>query len=450
MRRLWTALLLCCVALPLVAGGDGKTSRLPDDAGPVKADEVPTRPKPLLELGEPFLGTGTLSPGFTLPTGATWQPQFLLFGSFRMGLQSNTAGDDTRRTEWANRLNLFGNLQLSGSERLVVGMRNLDEDGTFSGHIFENEADPNGEGGQDAFNGQIDSLFFEGDIGEIFPNWSPQDFKSTDIGFALGRQPLSVQEGLLINDSVDGIGLTRNSLLPNGTSNFRATVFYAWNQLNSVDRVRDQGQLYGLFTSADTPYSTIDVDVAHAVLENDQSFTVAGISAVQRFGHIASSIRLLSSFGNDAQQGTVFLAEFSRTPKKTHNHAYATVFAAMDNFTSIARGPATGGPLGRAGINFAAVGLGGYGAPLSSDASDVAGGALGYQMFFHNNRRQLLLELGVRAGLEDVVPNEAAFTARWQAAIGRRLVWIADAFVADREEDDQLRGGGRLELLVKF
>ena len=55
---------------------------------------------------------------------------------------------------------------------------------------------------------------------------------------------------------------------------------------------------------------------------------------------------------------------------------------------TLARGPATGGPLGRAGINFAAVGLGSYGAPLSSRARDVAGGAFGYQKFYGAAKRR--------------------------------------------------------------
>ena len=48
--------------------------------------------QPLVELGEPFLGTGTLKPGFRLPTGAVWQPALLLFGTFRTAVQSSDGG----------------------------------------------------------------------------------------------------------------------------------------------------------------------------------------------------------------------------------------------------------------------------------------------------------------------------------------------------------------------
>ena len=177
---------------------------------------------------------------------------------------------------------------------------------------------------------------------------------------------------------------------------------------------------------------------------------MVGISAVQRIGKVATSFRVLGSFGEDINQGYVFLTEISGTPKHSHNHMYATAFAAVDNFSSAARGPAAGGALGRAGINFAGVGLGNYGAPLSSQASDVAGGAIGYQMFFNNTRQQLLLELGGRVGLEDTITDQYAVTARYQVAMGRHLVWVFDAFVADREENEDALLGGRLELLVKF
>ena len=56
-------------------------SGLSDEYVPLQLDAVPDRPKPLLELGPPFLGTGEIGPGFTLPGGAVWRPSFLLLGA---------------------------------------------------------------------------------------------------------------------------------------------------------------------------------------------------------------------------------------------------------------------------------------------------------------------------------------------------------------------------------
>ena len=97
-------------------------SRLSDEHVPLQLDAVPDRPKPLLEVGPPFLGTGRIGRGFTLPGGAVWRPSFLLFGGQRSGVSTVDDGR-VRGSEWANRIDLFGNLALTGSERLVFGLR---------------------------------------------------------------------------------------------------------------------------------------------------------------------------------------------------------------------------------------------------------------------------------------------------------------------------------------
>ncbi|WP_230379703.1 hypothetical protein, partial [Microbacterium sp. ZXX196] len=65
----------------------------------------------------------------------------------------------------------------------------------------------------DGLNADIQTLFFEGDFGEIFPNLDPYDVHRYDIGFSIGRQPVSFQQGLLINeDMVDAVTVTRNTV----------------------------------------------------------------------------------------------------------------------------------------------------------------------------------------------------------------------------------------------
>src|SRR5207253_8424060 len=120
------------------------------------------------------------------------------------------------------------------------------------------------------------------------------------------------------------------------------------------------------------------------------------------------------------------------------------------------RGPFAGGPLGRTGILFAAVGLGRYGSPLNNQAAHAAGGAIGYQMFFGEfRRRQLILEIGGKVPTTAVASADKSFQAaegigaRFQQAFGRRSVVIFDAFGALRENSRE-SFGGRLEFLVKF
>jgi hypothetical protein len=443
------------------------TSRLTEETIPLQLEAVPERPNFLVELGNPYLGTGRIAPGVKLPTGTIWQPTLIVFGNLRSAVQTFDDGE-TRRSEWANRLDLFANLQLSGTERLVIGFRNLDRDGRFTSYVLE--PDPNDpafpfedqERFHEELNAEIQTLFFEGEFGEIFPRLDKSDFGRKDIGFSIGRQSLLFQEGMLINDSVDGIGLTRNTLLPKNTSNFRATLFLGADNIDRANVEDESAGLFGLLTSVDFRRSTVDADLVYVTGDDPTGNLVAfGVSSVQRLGKFNTSFRVLGSWAVDdetpfATDGAVLFSEVSWTPHHSFDLIYFTTFWAIDSFVSAARAAATGGPLGRAGVNFAAVGLGNYGAPLSSQATEVAGGAVGYQKFFGVlKRRQLLAELGARIGTSDEVANAAAATLRYQMAFGRRLVVVLDGFGGYREsvapgDDDDAIFGGRVELLLKF
>ncbi len=438
-------------------------SRLSDERIPLQLEGFPQRPKPLLELGEPFLGTGTLKPGFQLPTGAVWQPSLLMFGTLRTAVQTIDQGQG-EVSELAARLDLFFNLQLSGSERLVVGVRPLQQDGRFTRSVFSSDRAGVPTGAESEANLDVTSLFFEGDFGEIFPNLSREDHRATDLGFSIGRQPMFFQEGILINDEIDGVGITRNTLQPKGSSNFRATLFLAWNEVGrsgaTNNLVDDDAQLIALLTSTDVRRSTVDADLAYVASDNGDLFS-GGVSAVQRIGKANTAFRVLgsSASGNGAQFGTsgaLLFSEISWTPHHTHDLFYINTFAAFDHFSSAARGPTTGGPLGRAGIGFAAVGLGSFGAPLSNDSRDVAGGAVGYQKFFEHNRSQIVFELASRIGTDELIEDAVALTARYQIAVGRRGVVVVDGFFGHRGSNRKLGTtsedllGARLEFLLKF
>ncbi|MFQ5349270.1 MAG: hypothetical protein ACE5EG_02375 [Thermoanaerobaculia bacterium] len=456
------------------------SSALSDEYIPLQLEGFPERPRYLLELGNPYLGTGRIKPGIHLPTGAVWQPSLILFGTLRTALQSFDA-DGTRFTELASRLDLFANLQLSGTERLVVGFRTFDQEGRFTSYILEPDpGDPafraafgdDGDRFREELNAEIQSLYFEGDFGEIFPKLDADDFGRSDVGFSIGRQPLLFQDGILIQDSIDGIGLTRNTLLPQGTSNFRATLFVGTNEVHRANVEDRDAEMFALLTSTDVRRSTVDADLVYVRGgETTGDLVAGGVSFVQRIGTRNTTFRLLGSHAVDqetaqAPDGALFFGELSWTPHYTDDLIYFTGFVAVDEFSSAARGPASGGPLGRAGINFAAVGLGSYGAPLSSRARDVAGGAFGYQRFYGPaKRRQLLAEVGLRVGTADDVSDSVAATVRYQMAVGRRLVLVWDGFAARRQGDlvlvpgqspalqrapDVDLYGGRFELVVKF
>ena len=451
------ALTLACLA-PVAADGAAqgqgqeKTSRISDESvSLIDPDDFPRRPRPLLELGNPFLGSGTLRPGFRLPGGAVWQPSLLAFGTYRVALQGFNDGGTTV-SELSHRLDLFANLQLTGTERLLLGLRPLDEDGRFGGYNFN--GDP--EGRQEEFNADISTLFFEGDFGELFPNLDRKDHRSLDFGFAIGRQPLSYQEGMLIADSIDAIGVTRNTLLPRRGSDMQVTFIYGWNDLHRDDNIEDQdAQLTGVFLAADFPKSTFNADFVYILATDDDTDGLYwGLSGVRRIGHVNASLRLLGSHALDAEtpavsDGTLAFVEASWTPPWKHDLLYANAFWGIDNFSSAARDPAAGGPLGRAGILFAAVGLGRFGAALGNRADEAAGGAMGYQMFTDHTRRQVIFEIGGVHRTASGGDDQVAAGVRFQQAVGRRLVLQLDAHRSAGESRDP-GWGARFETRLEF
>lgn len=421
---------------------------------------IPERPDLLIETNDKFMDIGFLKQGIVIPTGAVWRPSIWVFGTYRTGLNyfDNRAG--TNVTEWANRLDLFGQLNLSGTERVLVGLRSLDKElaasRLFTGYDFH-EGD-----WLDGINADIQTLFFEGDFGEIFPNLDPYDVHRLDIGFSIGRQPMLFQQGLLINeDMVDAVTVTRNTINGGGILNMRVTGVYVDGDINRNNNVRDpDAKLYGFFTETDLAVSTVNADVATVTSNNSQfgSMTAFGLSAIQRLhgfhNTYNTSFQVLGSFPHEGEtvasgQGELLFSQISLTPHHSNDLVYFNTFWAIDRFTSPARGTLAGGPLGQVGLLYAASGLGRYGAPLSNQATDAAGASLGYQLFYDKTRQQVIFEIGGRKNTQGINDGALAGAIRYQKAIGQHWIMLLDSFVA-KQESRGVASGARIEFLAKF
>ncbi len=441
---------------------ENSANRFSDE--PIPLADLPKRPRPIIELGEPFLGTGTLHQGIRLPTGAVWQPAFMAFGTIRMATQGNSDGISGQDLlEGAARFDLFGNLYLTSSERVVIGFRPLDQNGQFTRFTLHSDPEIAEDDFVDELNFGIRTLFFEGDIGEIFPKLDWYDRRGFDIGFSVGRQPLSFQDGLLLNeDAIDAVGLTKTNLKWFGAVNTRVTLLYAWGDVDRptdrINRGDKSASLVGLFTETDTPKQTVEFDVIYVSADKiSGSGLFGGLSSIRRIGRFNNTFRVVASFpvGDETaynRQGVLLHNQFAWTPHHTHNYIYISSFLGLNQFRSAARGPAAGGPLGQTGILFAAVGLGRYGAALDNNADKAVGGAIGYQMFFDHTRKQLVLEAGGRYTYDSDVAqiNAAGGGARYQIAFGRRGVVVIDGFASYDFEVTKARFGGRLEVLIKL
>ena len=433
----------------------------------------PEQPTVVTLFGDPFLTHGNLSKGITLPTGTVIQPSLFLFGTFRTSIQHFESGS-TDFNQWVNRLDLFANLTLTPTERILVGFRPLDEDGEFTGYHFDDRGGDQ-DGWNSVFDAEPETFFLEGDLGELFPFLDPVDEKDHDIGFAVGRQPIRFGNGFIVEDTLDAVGLTLNNLVGFGTSNIRITGLYAWDGLNRNRGVEDgDAQMLGLFTAVDFPKNTIEFDVAY-VLSDENGFAGmadpttgevvgafnqggdsvhVGIGTIQRVGLYSTTLRAHASIADeeseDVGEGFLFFGDASYSLPYSIDKAYVTGFVAVDDYSAAARRRVAQGPLAPAGILFEGAGLGGIGSALNNRANDVAGGAIGYQHFW-TSRANMVVEVGGRVDTsnDDAASDSYGIAVRAQKAIGNRYIIRGDAAISDQTEGPSV-GVAAATFVVQF
>lgn len=430
---------------------------------PNTVGRLPDRPKLAVELGNGFLDTGNLHPGFEVPViGAVWQPRLWAYAINRTAFQSFEAGRNgaPRETELANRLDVFANLQLTGTEKILLGLRPTDNNrpNEFTRYTFDGQ----NEGFNKEFGFNIETLFFEGDLGSVFPVLDKKGARPIDLGFTVGRQPIVFQEGILINDTIDAVGFIRNNIPFTGTSNLRVSGMWGWNRLdrNDFNTRRDEAHMFGLFVAADKHVSTLNYDLIYVNDEGEGDGLYFGFAAIQRLPHwggISTAFRVNTSIaledeieGNVVGTGTLLTSEISKTVKGSDDIVYWNSFLGLGNFTQAGREAIVGGPLANTGILFASPNLSTYLAELDPFTTDsVIGGAIGYQAFWDNNRRNLILEVAGRHDLSGDGFDSLGFGAQLQQAVGQYVQLTFETFYALNEDRDD-GYGARAEIQVVY
>jgi len=407
----------------------------------IPLQKVPERPDTLFHFGDSFFGEGPISEGFEIPTGAVWQPQFFPFGTFSTAIQTSDDGNQ-QVSQWVNSLDLFGNLNLTPTERLLIGFTPLDDNGQFSGYNIY----PEGKG-VDALNGHVQVLFFEGRFDSLFPGLKSSTGNWASFDFSLGRQPVSYQSGILLNDTIDAIGITRTSLNLLGSPEVIITGLFGWNHINRADNIRDDNaQLFGLFSTFNYAEHQIEADIVVVYDVNDSNPSNGlnfAFSSYQQFWGILNTTFsynqsiALNGEKSQSQTGAVLLSQFNLTPPYTVDNAYMNVFWGIGNFTSAARSADAGGPLGQTGILFSASGLGNYGPALPSDAQNMFGGSIGYERYLGSIHRKIILEFG------GVTKDSAiAFGGQFEQAIGRNFLLTLGSYVSHQQNHKRSIGYG--------
>lgn len=370
---------------------------------------------------------------------------------------------ETEQSVIATRLNLDMDLALTATERIHAFVRPLDKNGSFTRYQISGGA--NEDEFVDEFDFDLETLFFEGDLGAMSQGWTGRT-NSIDLPIALGRVPLFTQNGIWLDDAFDGLamGITAKNSPALDISNFDLTFFAGFNQVttNAVPDSNDNAKVFGLAGFADARKGYVELGYGYVDAdENDLSYHNVTAAFTKRYGgRVANSVRLIGNFGQSATtktaDGLVVLLENSLIPRRPLNAIpspvnfvpYFNLFAGFDTPQPLARAAGTGGVLKNTGINFESDGLTGY-PTLDDSATESYGGALGVEYLFDLNRSIVVEGAVVERMGDSVLGSQYAFGARYQHRITNAWIVRLDAMHGWRQGLEDIFGA-RLELRRKL
>lgn len=432
-------------------------------------------PRPALELGHPMYQEGPLPDSINLfgeknPS----RPQLLVYGDWRTAVAWNDNGNKETGLV-ATRLNLDVDLRLTSTERIHLFTRPLDDgrNGKFTSYEFFGDDRNQGFGRLD---GNIDALFFEGDLGAIAAGIS-DSYNIYDIPIAFGFMPLLFQNGLWFEDAMIGGAITypaRNSRWLD-ISNMDFTFFYGGDRV-TTQAIKDKGtnlqddhsaEIFGVaaFAEALSGYFEAGYGYTHDTRGTGFNFDYhnATLAFSRRYGGwLSNSLRAVVNFGQkpdlgqrQTADGFLLVAENSLiTHLPLTLVPYANFFYGKDRPQSLARDFGAGGILKTVGINFETDGLTGF-PKLDDTANDTFGGAIGIEYLF-SLEQQIVLEA---ASLHVIGPDnkpgrvaksdQRALGIRYQRPLDRAWIFRTDLIRAWRDEDTDF-AGIRFELRRKF
>ncbi len=440
---------------PVVASQTSLVPYQPDDFAPVPYVAQPLDPKreketyygklavdtqrPWVEWWRPFYTTGMYEPGVPVLSDVNLlTPAFIVYGDYRTGVGVHRNNGQPVRS-LASRLNLDMDLRLTGTERFHLFTGPLDHNGRFTRLDFSNDKVEFVE----ELDAQIDTAFFEGDLGAITGSWLGDD-APFDLPFTCGLVPLLYQNGIWMEDAIAGFAVgapwKHNRAL--NWSNYEATFFAGFNQVTSpaFNNDNNAAAVYGTawFIEAYNGYIETDYAYLDDLDKQDRSYHNAAIAYTRRyFGRISNSVRLIGNIGqsgpaiNRTADGALLLFENSLISAQPSTLVpYWNCFVGSGRPQSVARAANAGGILRNTGINFETDGLTGY-PTLNATASNSYGGALGLNVLSADFRKQLVFEFAAldtygNPALSAAAGPEYAVGTRYQTALNNRLIWRVD------------------------
>ncbi len=429
-------------------------------------------PRPVIELGQPLYTVGPLAGGYNVNGRKNLvTPAFSIFGDWRNAIAYNDNGHGKKIGEFATRLNLETDLELTATERFHALIRPLDQNGQFDRNEFFG---PNRHGSRGGLNGNLRTAFFEGDAGNILAGLTDK-YQSFDLPFSFGLMPLIFQNGIWVNDAITGFAFAipaRNSPAL-GISNMDLSFFAGF------DKVTTPG-----IKNADNNFVEHGLKVfgAAGFVEANQGFWEGGLGRVEgngtlsdfnydsatlaftrRYGGwLSNSLRGVWTFGQHRQDnkqqtadGVIFLMENSLVSAHELTLVpYLNLFAGFDRPQSLLRNGDAGGILFNTGILFETDGLTLF-PKLDDTGQDTYGGALGVEYLFDLDQQIVLEAATVQVRNGDLAAGRPAkgdqygIGARYQLPLTKAVIFRSDIMYGWRDKDDDV-AGARSEIRVKF
>jgi hypothetical protein len=420
-----------------------------------------------VELGIRLYDRGAYTPrptyfGSKDPVGFS----FMSYGDFRVAAASYDRGvpasnGKSQQSALAIRLNLDMDLALTPTERLHAFVRPLDKNGSFTSYQISGGVN---DKFVHRFDFNLDTLFFEGDAGAIAQGWTNRR-NSIDLPFTVGRVPIVTQNGIWIEDAIDGgaVGITAKNSARFDVSNTDLTFFAGFRNVNTAAVPRkDAAKVFGLAGFADARKGYLEYGYGFTAADNhDLSYHNLTAAFSRRYkGRVANSVRVIGNFGQKGSagvktaDGVLLLVENSFIPRyipwgnPLNLVPYVNLFAGFRSPQSLARTADSGGVLRNTGINFESDGLTNY-PTLDPRAKDSYGGAAGIEYLF-DLQRQIVFEGAVvqrRSGT--TLGDQYAIGARYQHKLNNAWIVRADAMKGWIQGQKDIYGV-RLELRRKF
>ncbi len=422
-------------------------------------------PRPPLEIGRQQYTSGIYDESST-PFGELnpLVPGLAVYGDWRTAIAYNqNNGKDIAQV--ATRLNLDVDLKITGTERIHAFFTPIQEDNVFTRYEFGA-----GDGLDDfdfQFDGDAQTLFFEGDAGSIYSGFSGTE-ATFDLPFTAGLFPLFLQNGIWANDAILGGAFTipaQNSAML-GLANFDVTFFGAFDNVDNAALVGADGKvdnnsanLFGAtaFIDAFDGYIETGYALVQGLDEQDDVLDHYLTAAYSRryYNTLSNTTRVFANFradGDEDSDGFAIISENSLISGLPSTLVpYANFFVGFGSPKPLVDGNGAG-ILKNVGINFETDALTGY-PKLDDTGSNAFGGAIGLQYLFDLDQ-QLVFEVAFVEPFEDdglgANDTQIGFGLRYQVPINRAWLFRADATYQITQGVEEDNFGVRAEIRRKF